>query len=78
MYVYIYIYIYIYKFTIVRLPHPWSGDNQGQEICNYDTECSKHHSSLSTQRSKGLSCSKIILSSYCELAPLTCDQRKYR
>ena len=33
-YIYIYIYIYIYKFiknAIVRLPHPWSGDSQGQE-----------------------------------------------
>ena len=49
--VYIYIYIYVYKFTknaIVRLPHPWSGDSQGQETFlappadkqtrNYDTK----------------------------------------
>ena len=45
--------MYIYKFTsntIVRVPHPWSGDSQGQETFlapsadkqtrNYDTECS--------------------------------------
>ena len=57
---YIYIYIYIYIHTnlpvsdIVRLPHPKSGDSQGQETFlapsadkptrNYDTECSKHQS----------------------------------
>ena len=56
---YIYIYIYIYKYTnlpvnaTVRLPHPRSGDSQGQETFlapsadkqtrNYDTECSNHH-----------------------------------
>ena len=43
---------------IVRLPHPWSGDSQGQETFlapstdkqtrNYDTECSNHHPSVST------------------------------
>ena len=54
---------------LVRLPHPWNGDNQGQEMflapsadkqtCNYDTEYSNHHPSLSTLRSMGLSCSKI-------------------
>ena len=53
----------------VRLPHPWSGDSQGQErflassadkqTCNYDTECSNHHPSLSTLRPKGLSRSKM-------------------
>ena len=34
-YIYIYIYIYIYKFTsgCHRLPHPRSGDSQGQETC---------------------------------------------
>ena len=80
--IYIYVYIYIYKTykyiyiyttlpvkTIVRLPHPQSGDSQGQETllapsadkqtCNYDIECSNHHLSLSTLRSKGLSCSKM-------------------
>ena len=37
IYTYIHIYIYIYTHTnlpvnaIVRLPHPWSGDSQGQE-----------------------------------------------
>ena len=45
---------------MVRLPHPQSGDSQGQETflapsadkqtCNYDTECSNHHPSLSTPR----------------------------
>ena len=60
------LYIYIYTHTnlpvdvIVRLPHPWSGDRQGQETFlapsadkqtrNYDTECSNHHPSLSTLR----------------------------
>ena len=54
----------------VSLPHPRSGDSQGQETflaisadkqtCNYDTECSNHHPPyLSTLRSKGLSRSKI-------------------
>ena len=48
----------------VRLHHPWSGDSQDQEmflatytdkqICHYDTECSDHHLSLSTLRSKKL------------------------
>ena len=51
--------------AIVRLPHPQSGDSQGQETFlassadkqthNYDTECSNHHPSLSTRRPKGLS-----------------------
>ena len=62
---------YIYINAIVRLPHPQSGDSQGQETfltfpadtktCNYDIECSNHHPSVSTQRSKawGLSCSKM-------------------
>ena len=63
-----YICIYIYKNfpvnTIVGLPHPQSGDSQGQEtflapyadkqIRNYDTECF-----LSTLRSKELSRSKM-------------------
>ena len=67
----IYIYIYIHTYTnlpvnnIVRLPHPWSGDSQGQETFlarsadmqtrNYDTECSNHHPSQSTRRPKGMS-----------------------
>ena len=43
-----------------RLPHPRSRDHQGQETflappadnqtCNYNTECSNHHLSLSTLR----------------------------
>ena len=65
------IYIYIYTHTnlpvnaIVRLPHLWSGDSQGQEkflalsaekrTQSYDTECSNSHPSLPTLRSKGLS-----------------------
>ena len=54
---------------IVRLPHPRSGDGQGQETFlasstdkksrHYDTECSNHHPSLSTLRPKGLSRSKM-------------------
>ena len=55
--------------AIVRLPHHWEGDSQGQktflapfvdkQIRNYDTECSNHHPSLSTLNSKGLSSSKM-------------------
>ena len=57
--------------AIVRLPHPQRGDSQGQETFltfpadtktrNYDMECSNHHPSVSTQRSRtwGLSCSKM-------------------
>ena len=73
MYIYIYIYIYIYTNllvnVIVRVPHPRSRDSQGQETFlapsadnqtrNYDAECSNHHSSLSTLRSKGLSHSNM-------------------
>ena len=65
-YIYIYIFSYMYIHTYanlpinvrVRLPHPRSGDSQGQETFlapsadkqtrNYDTECSNHHPSLST------------------------------
>ena len=69
------IYIYIYMYTnlpvnaIVALPYPRRGDSQGQETFltpsanrqtrNYDTECSNHHPSLPTLRSKGLSRSKM-------------------
>ena len=64
-------YTNVYKFTRTchRLPHPRSGDSQGQEMFlapstdkhtrNYDTECSNHHPSLSTLRPKGLSRSKM-------------------
>ena len=56
--------------AIVRLPHPWRGDSQGQETLlapsadnqtrNYDDiKCSNHHPSLSTLKSKGLSHSKM-------------------
>ena len=44
--------------AILRLPHPRSRDSQGKETflalsankqtCNYHTECSDHHPSLST------------------------------
>ena len=78
MYMYIYIYIYdmvnhiytnLQANTIIRLPHPRSGDSQGQktflapssdkQTSNYDTECSNHHPSLSALRSKGLSRNKM-------------------
>ena len=55
--------------VIVRLPHSWSADSQGQETFlspsadkqtrNYDIECSNDHPSLSTLRPKGLSLSKM-------------------
>ena len=63
LYIYIYIYTHTHTNfpvnAIVKLvPNPWSGDTQGQETflapsadnqtCNYDTECSNHHPSLST------------------------------
>ena len=57
--------------AIDRLPHPRSGDSQDQETFlapsadkqtrNYDTECSNHHPSISTLRSKGLSRRKMEL-----------------
>ena len=53
----------------VRLPHRRSGDSHDQQTfltssadkktCNYDVEYSKHHPSLSTLRTKGLSRSKM-------------------
>ena len=56
-------------YAIVRLPYPWSRNSQGQETFlvhsadkqtrNYDTECSNHHPSRTTQRSKGFSRSKM-------------------
>ena len=55
--------------AIVRLLHPCNGYSKGQETFsassaykqahNYDIECSNHHPSLKTLRSKGLSCSKM-------------------
>ena len=55
--------------AIARLPHPWSGDSQGQETFlapsadkqthNYETECLNHHFSLWTIRPKGFSHSKM-------------------
>ena len=84
-YVYIYIYTYLYMHAnlpvnaIIRLPHPWSGDSKGQETFlapsadkptrNYDTECSIHQPSLSTQRSKGLSYIKM---KYIQIYKYTC------
>ena len=69
MYIYIYIHTNLPVNAIVRLAHPWSGDNQGQETFltpspdkqtrNYDIECSNHHPSVSTLRPKGLSRSKM-------------------
>ena len=60
----IYIYIYI-------LWHPGSRDSQDHETflapsadkqtSDYDTECSNHHPSLSTLRSKGLGSSMMKL-----------------
>ena len=71
IYFYIYIYIYIYKFTSKyhsqnalslewRQPRPenvftFLAPSADKETRNYDTECSNHHPSLSTLRSKGLS-----------------------
>ena len=56
MYIYIYIHTNLPVNVIVRLPHPRSGDSQGQETFfapsaekqtrNYDTKCSNHHPSL--------------------------------
>ena len=69
IYIYIYIYINLQVNAIVTLPHPRSGDSQGQETFlaatadkqtrNYDIEWSKRHPSLSTLRPKGLSRSKM-------------------
>ena len=52
-----YVYINTYTCMCIRLPHPRSGDSQGQETflapsadkqtCNYNTECSNHHPSQS-------------------------------
>ena len=75
MYMQIYMYMYLHTYAnvpvnvIVKLPHPRSGDTQGQETFlapsadkqtrNYDTECSNHYLHPSILRSKGLSCSKM-------------------
>ena len=55
--------------VIVRLLHLRTGNSQGQKkvlapsaakkTLNYDIECSSQHPSLSTQRAKGWSCSKM-------------------
>ena len=55
--------------VIFRLPHPQYEDSQGQKTFlvpsadkqtrKYDIECSNHHFSLSTERPKGLSGSKM-------------------
>ena len=75
VYIYIYIYIHIHIYSnlpvnvIVRLPHSWSGDSQGQETflvpsaakktCSFDKECSNRHLPLLILRSKRLSRSKM-------------------
>ena len=69
IYIYIYIYVNLPVNAIVRLPHPWSGDRQVQKTFlapsadkqthNYEKECSNHHPSLSTLRSKELSRTKM-------------------
>ena len=69
IYTYIYIYVNLPVNAIVRLPHPWSGDRQVQKTFlapsadkqthNYEKECSNHHPSLSTLRSKELSRTKM-------------------
>ena len=51
--------------VLLTLPHSWCGESHGQEtflgtsadnqIRDCDKECSNHHPSLSTLRSKGLS-----------------------
>ena len=66
---YIYIYTNLAVNAIVTLPHPRSGDSQDQETFlaisadkqarNYGIECSNHHPSLSSLRSKGLSRRKM-------------------
>ena len=55
--------------AVVRLPHPYSGDNHGQQRLlahsddkktrNCDTECSDHYPTLSSLTPKGLRLSKI-------------------
>ena len=70
IYIYIYIYIYVYVYTnlpvnaIVRLPHPWSGNSQGQETFfvlsadkqthNYDTRMLKPPSLPINPQVKGI------------------------
>ena len=68
MYVCVYIYIYIHTNlpmnAIVRLPHPQSGDSQGQETflapsadkqtCNYDTRVVKPPSLPINPKVKGI------------------------
>ena len=59
---YIYIYTNLPVHAIVRPPHPWTGDRQNGKTFlahsvdkpthNYDIECSNHHPSLSTLKSK--------------------------
>ena len=56
-------------YALVRLPHLWKGDSQGHETLlappagnqtrNCGIECSKHHSSVSTLRLRGLSGSNM-------------------
>ena len=65
--------------VIVRLPHPRCGDSQGngtflapsadKPTRKCAIECSNHHPSLSTQRSKGLSRSEIKWWAVCTNLP---------
>ena len=60
MYMYLHIYAHVPVNVIVKLPHPRSGDTQGQEkflaasankqTRNFDTECSNHYLHLSVLR----------------------------
>ena len=62
--IYVHIYTNLPVNAIVKLPHPWSRDSQGQETFlapstdkqthNYDTECLHHHPSQATLISNGL------------------------
>ena len=63
IYIYLYIYIYIYIYTnlpvnvIVRLPHPRSGDSQGQETFlapSADKQTRKPPSLLINPKIKGI------------------------
>ena len=66
----------------VRLPHPRSGDSEGQETFlapsadnstrNYGIECANHHLPLSTLRPKRLSRSKMKFMSHICNVPSGC------
>ena len=50
---------YIYTHTIYIQIYQFLAPSADKQTCNYDTECSNHHPSLSTLGSKGLSHSKM-------------------